>query len=294
MKNRADILIEALPYIKEFHGSTVVIKFGGHAVVKEDLLKDIIRDVVLLKYVGMKPVIVHGGGPEISRVMEEMGVKPKIVDGLRVTDEKTIEVARMVLIGNVGTKIVSMIGQQDAKAMGLSGKDGKLFTAKRKGTKKVTIEGEKREIDLGYVGEIDEINPEMIEIATQNSLIPVISPIGIDENGESLNVNADTVAGEMAKKLKAQKLIMMTNVPGVLKDPNDTDSLLSRLTPKRAERLIKEGIIKNGMLPKVKACLKASKNGVEESHIINAEKQHSLLLEIFTDEGVGTMIKTSK
>ncbi|PTD93792.1 acetylglutamate kinase [archaeon SCG-AAA382B04] len=291
MKNRANILIEALPYIKNFYGSTIVIKLGGHVVVQEELLEHIVRDVVLLKYVGMKPVIVHGGGPEISRVMEEMGIKPKIVDGLRVTDEKTIEVARMVLIGNVGTKIVSMIGQEGVKAIGLSGKDGKLFTAKKKGTKRITVEGEKREIDLGFVGEIEEINPEMIEIVTEKSLIPVISPIGIDSDGNSLNVNADTVAGEMANKLGAQKLIMMTNVPGVLRDTNDEDSLISQISPQKAQELIKEDIIKDGMIPKVKACIDASKDRVEESHIINAKREHSLLLEIFTDEGVGSMIK---
>lgn len=291
MKNRANILLEALPYIKEFHSSTIVIKFGGHAVVQEDVLKKIVKDVVLLKYVGMKPVIVHGGGPEISRVMEEMGIKPKIVDGLRVTDEKTIEVARMVLIGNVGTKIVSMIGQQDTKAIGLSGKDGKLFTAKRKGTKKVTVKGEEREIDLGFVGEIEEINPEMIEIVTEKDLIPVISPIGIDKDGNSLNVNADTVAGEMAQELNAQKLIMMTNVPGVLKDPDDENSLLSEISTSKAEKMIENNAIRGGMIPKVEACLDASENGVKECHIVNAKKDHSLLLEIFTDKGVGTMMK---
>lgn len=290
-KNRADVLIEALPYIKKFHNKTVLIKFGGHVVVKEDVLKRIVRDVVLLKYIGMKPVIVHGGGPEISRVMEEMGMKPKIVDGLRITDEKTIEVARMVLIGKIGTKIVSMIGEEGAKAIGLSGKDAKLFTAQKKGTKKVKVEGEEQEIDLGYVGEIKKINSEMIETFTDKSLIPVISPIGIDEEGNSLNVNADTVAGEMAKSLNARKLVMITNVPGVMKDPDDHDSLISELNSDEAENLLKKGIVKGGMIPKAKACIDAARNGVKETHIINAKKKHSLLLETLTDEGVGTMIK---
>ncbi len=294
MKNRASVLIEALPYIKEFHDSVVLIKFGGHAVVQDEVLKDIVRDVVLLKYIGLKPVIVHGGGPEISRVMEEMGIKPKIVDGLRITDEKTIEIARMVLIGNVGTKIVSMIGQQDAKAIGLSGKDGKLFTAQKKGTKKVKIEGKEQEIDLGYVGEVKDINTEMIEIVTEKSFIPVISPIGVDSNGHSLNVNADTVAGEMAKKLSSRKLIMMTNVRGVLENPSDEESLISVLSSDEANSLVKEGIIKGGMIPKIKACIDAVENSVEECHIINAQRKHSLLLEILTDKGVGTMVKKNK
>ncbi|OKY78173.1 MAG: Acetylglutamate kinase [Candidatus Methanohalarchaeum thermophilum] len=289
--NRENILIEALPYIKRFHGSTIVIKFGGHIVIDEESIKNIIKDIILLKYVGMKPVIVHGGGPEITRVMNEMGIKPKSVDGLRITDEKTIEIARMVLIGNINTKIVSKIEKEGVKSIGLSGKDGKLFTARKKGKKKVEIEGEEKKIDLGYVGEIENVDPELIEIMTERSYIPVISPIAIGQTGISLNVNADSVAGRLAHELNARKLIMATNVDGVLKDPSDKSTLISELSIKESKSIIRDGTVEGGMIPKVKACINAVNKGVKKAHIINGEKNHSILLEIFTDEGIGTMIK---
>ncbi|OUJ19064.1 Acetylglutamate kinase [Methanonatronarchaeum thermophilum] len=287
---RENILVEALPYIRKLHGSKVVVKCGGHAIVNEETMENIIKDIVLLRYIGIEVILVHGGGPEISRVMNELGIKPKIVDGLRITDEKTMEVVRMVLIGNVGTELVSKIGSYGGKGIGLSGKDGRLFTAIKKGKKKVIVEGVEKEIDLGYVGEIDSVDPEMIEVVSSKGYIPVISPIAVDDEGRSLNVNADTVAGEIAINIGAKKLIMMTNVDGVMEDPDDEDSIFSKMTPEYAENLKDEGVVEGGMIPKVDSCMKAVRNDVEKAHILNGERPHSLLLELFTDEGVGTMI----
>jgi len=291
--NSAELLIEALPYIRKFHGSKIVIKCGGHAAINDETIDSIVKDLILLRYVGIQPVLVHGGGPEISRVMEKMGIKPKIVNGLRVTDEKTMEVARMVLIGDVGAKIVSKISSHGGKAIGLSGKDGKLFTACKKESQKVTIEGVEKNIDLGYVGEIEKVDPEMIEIVSERGYIPVISPIAIDDQGNSLNVNADTVAGEVASNIEARKIIMMTNVDGILRDREEDKSLISKLSIEEAQKLLNDGTVKRGMIPKTKASIKAVRSGVKKAHIINAERPHSLILELFTDEGVGTMITES-
>ncbi|WGI17388.1 acetylglutamate kinase [Methanonatronarchaeum sp. AMET-Sl] len=287
---RENILVEALPYIRNLHGSKIVVKCGGHAIVNEESMENIIKDIVLLRYIGVETILVHGGGPEISRVMNELGIKPQIVDGLRVTDERTMEVVRMVLIGNVGTELVSKIGSYGGKGIGLSGKDGRLFTAKKKGKKKVVVEDVEKEIDLGYVGEIESVDPEMIDVVSSKGYIPVISPIAVDEEGRSLNVNADTVAGEIAISIGAKKLMMMTNVDGVMRDPEDKETIFSKMTPEYAEDLKKEGVIEGGMIPKVDSCVRAVEGGVEKTHIINGEKPHSLLLELFTDEGVGTMI----
>lgn len=290
---RAEVLIEALPYIRRFYGSKMVIKVGGHALVDESILERITQDLVLLRFVGINPVVVHGGGPEITRLMEKLGKKPEFVLGLRVTDDETMEIARMVLVGSVNERIVSLIGKHGGKGIGLSGNDGELIVAKKKRKQKVGIGGgEEREVDLGWVGEVEKINPEIIEITAARGYIPVISPIAVavDTAGSSLNVNADSVAGELACAVKAEKLILLTDVPGVLRDPADPTTLIPQARPGEMKKLIATGIIGEGMIPKAEACLRAASGGVS-SHILDGRAPHSLLLELFTDRGIGTMVK---
>jgi len=286
---REEILIEALPYIREFYGSKVVIKLGGHALVDESIMNKITQDVVLLRFVGICPVVVHGGGPEITRYMERLGKKPEFIGGLRITDYETMEIARMVLVGNVNERIVSLIGKHGGKGIGLSGNDGTLIIARKKRKQTVGIEGEEREVDLGWVGEIETINAEIINITSDKGYIPVISPIAVDNAGNSLNVNADSVAGEIAYALKAEKLILLTDVPGVLRNPADPTSLISQATPAEIKELIAKKIIGGGMIPKVEAGLRAASAGVTV-HIIDGREPHAILLELFTDKGIGTMI----
>ena len=286
---REEILIEALPYIREFYRSKVVIKIGGHALVDESIMDKITQDVVLLRFVGICPVVVHGGGPEITRLMERLGKKPEFIGGLRITDYETMEIARMVLVGSVNERIVSLIGKHGGKGLGLSGNDGTLIVARKKRKQTVGIEGEKREIDLGWVGEIEAINAEIINITTEKGYIPVISPIAVDNAGNSLNVNADSVAGEIAYAIKAKKLIVLTDVPGVLRNPAGPATLISRATPAEIKELIAKNVIGEGMIPKVEASLKAASGGVT-AHIIDGREPHSILLELFTDSGIGTMI----
>ena len=286
---REEILIEALPYIREFYGSKVVIKVGGHALVDESIMDKITQDVVLLRYVGICPVVVHGGGPEITRLMERLGKKPQFIGGLRITDDETMEIARMVLVGSVNERIVSLIGKHGGKGLGLSGNDGTLIVAKKKQKRTVGIEGEEKEVDLGWVGEIEAINAEIINITTDKGYIPVISPIAVDNAGNSLNVNADSVAGEIAYAIKAKKLILLTDVPGVLRNPADPTTLISQATPAEIKELIAKNVIGEGMIPKVEASLKAASGGVT-AHIIDGREPHSILLELFTDRGIGTMI----
>ncbi|MBE0515857.1 MAG: acetylglutamate kinase [Methanophagales archaeon] len=286
---REEILIEALPYIREFYGSKVVIKVGGHALVDESIMDKITQDVVLLRYVGICPVVVHGGGPEITRLMERLGKKPEFIGGLRITDDETMEIARMVLVGSVNERIVSLIGKHGGKGVGLSGNDGTLIVARKKRKQTVGIEGEEREVDLGWVGEIEAINAEIINITAERGYIPVISPIAVDNAGNSLNVNADSVAGEIAYAIKAKKLILLTDVPGVLRNPADPTTLISQATPAEIKEFIAKNVIGEGMIPKVEASLKAASGGVI-AHIINGREPHSILLELFTDSGIGTMI----
>jgi acetylglutamate kinase len=286
---REEVLIEALPYIREFYGSKVVIKIGGHALVDESIMDKITQDLVLLRFVGICPVVVHGGGPEITRLMERLGKKSTFVGGLRITDDETMEIARMVLVGSVNERIVSLIGKHGGKGLGLSGNDGTLIVARKKRKQKVGIKGEEREVDLGWVGEIERINAEIINITSEKGYIPVISPIAIDTAGNSLNVNADSVAGEIAYALKAKKLILLTDVQGVLQDPADPSSLISRATPSEIRELIEKRAIAGGMIPKVEAGLRAASAGVTV-HIIDGRESHSILLELFTDKGIGTMI----
>ena len=281
-----DVLIEALAYIKKFHDEKILIKYGGHAMVDDEAKSSTARDTVLLKYVGMKPLIVHGGGPEISRSMDKLGKESKFIKGLRVTDEETMEIIEMVLVGKISTEIVSELIRHDGDAISLSGKDSSLIFAHRKGASKVDEEV----IDLGLVGEVDHINTDLLEMFLDNDYIPVISPVGIDVEGNSLNLNADTAAGEVASAVGAEKMIILTDVPGVLRDPSDPDSLIQKIKISEVPGLIEEGIISGGMIPKIETCVKAIENGVKSCHIIDGRKKHSLLLEIFTTDGIGTMI----
>ena len=288
---RVNILVEALPYIKQFYNKKVMIKYGGHAMVDDEAMASTAGDTVLLKYVGMQPIVVHGGGPEITRSMKKLGKEPKFIKGLRVTDEETMSIVKMVLVGNINTDIVSQICLHDGKGAGLSGKDNKLIEACKKIHKiKDEETGEIEEIDLGLVGEIKKINPEILEMYTENDFIPVISPIGIAEDGTTLNLNADTVAGAIAGEMDAEKLIILTDVPGVLRDPNDPSTLIQRIHIDEIPALIEEGIISGGMIPKIETCVEALNNGVKSAHILDGRIKHTLLLEIFTKEGIGTMI----
>jgi len=276
---KADVLVEALKYIREFYGKTIVIKYGGNAMTDESLKEKVILDIVLMKYVGMNPVVVHGGGPEISEVMEKMGKKAQFVKGLRVTDDETMEIVEMVL-GRLNKGIVALMNQHGAKAVGLSGKDGGLITVE-----KSMPDG----VDIGFVGNVDRIDPGIINVLDEKGFIPVICSIGT-RNGETYNINADLVAGEIAAALKAEKLMMLTDVRGIMRNQNDVKSLISTLRISEIDSLIEKSIISGGMLPKVEACVIALRGGVKKTHIIDGRISHSLLLEIFTDSGIGTQI----
>ncbi|MBE6508204.1 MAG: acetylglutamate kinase [Methanobrevibacter sp.] len=281
-----EVLIEALPYIKKFHGKKILIKYGGHAMIDDGAMSSTARDTVLLRYVGMKPLIVHGGGPEISRSMDKLGKEPKFIKGLRVTDEETMEIIEMVLVGKISTEIVSELIKNDGDAISLSGKDSSLIFAHKKGASKIDEEL----VDLGLVGEVDCVNTELLDMFLDNNYIPVISPVGIAEDGTSLNLNADTAAGEVASAVNAEKLIILTDVPGVLRDPSDPTSLIQEIHVDEVPGLIEDGILSGGMIPKIETCVNAIENGVKSAHIIDGRKKHSLLLEIFTTDGIGTMI----
>ncbi|WP_296879783.1 acetylglutamate kinase [uncultured Methanobrevibacter sp.] len=281
-----DVLIEALPYIKKFHDKKILIKYGGHAMVDEKAKSFTARDTVLLKYVGMKPIIVHGGGPEISRSMDKLGKESKFIKGLRVTDQETMEIIEMVLAGKISSEIVSELITHDGDAISLSGIDSSLIYAHKKPASQVDEEI----VDLGLVGEIDKINVELLNLLIDHDVIPVISPIGIAEDGTRLNLNADTAAGEVAGYIGAEKLIILTDVPGVLKDPSDLDSLIQKIKISEVPDLIEQGIITGGMIPKIETCVNAIESGVKSCHIIDGRKKHALLLEIFTTDGIGTMI----
>ena len=281
-----DVLIEALPYIKKFHDKKILIKYGGHAMVDEKAKSFTARDTVLLKYVGMKPIIVHGGGPEISRSMDKLGKESKFIKGLRVTDQETMEIIEMVLAGKISSEIVSELITHDGDAISLSGIDSSLIYAHKKPVSKIDEEI----VDLGFVGEVDKINADLIDLLLNHDFIPVISPIGIAEDGTRLNLNADTAAGEVASSVGAEKLIILTDVPGVLRDPSDPDSLIQKIKISEVPDLIEKGIITGGMIPKIETCVNAIEKGVKSCHIIDGRKKHSLLLEIFTTNGIGTMI----
>jgi acetylglutamate kinase len=288
MMKREDVLIEALPYIQQFHGKTIVIKLGGHAMVDPVVLENAIRDAVLLHYVGIRVVLVHGGGPEISEKMKAMGKESVFVCGLRVTDQETLEIAQMVLVGKINKGIVSLIAKCGARGVGLSGSDGNLIIAKKMDLQRVDVGGIQKEVDLGHVGEIEWIDPAILNTLLEKNYIPVISPIAIDLSGSSLNINADTAAGDIAVALKAFKLINMTDVDGVM-DTGRT-KVFRKLTVDEANELQRSGAIGEGMIPKVNSVIKAVENGVCFAHIINGNIEHNLILELFTRDGVGTMI----
>ena len=283
---KAKILAEALPYIQRFHGKTVVVKYGGNAMTDETLRHSFARDVVLLKLVGINPVIVHGGGPQIDDQLRKVGKKGKFIQGMRVTDAETMDVVEMVLGGQVNTDIVNLINRSGGRAVGLSGTDGPLIRARKMMMRDKDNPGEL--IDIGQVGEVESIDPEVIEVLTAQNFVPVIAPVGVGKDGESYNINADLVAGKLAEILKAEKLVVLTNTPGVL-DKNG--NLLTGLTAKKIDALFADGTISGGMLPKIGSALEAVKNGVNSCHIIDGRVEHALLLEILTSEGVGTLIK---
>jgi len=283
--NKAKILMEALPYIRAFNNKTFVIKFGGNAMVDPALSHSFALDIILLNYVGIRPVIVHGGGPQIGEFLDRLGMKTKFVDGLRVTDKNTIDIVEMVLVGKINKEIVGHINQNGGKAVGLSGKDGNLLMAEKMWLKDKNDPLKK--VDIGMVGEVKSVNPNVINTLDTDQFIPVIAPLAAGEDGETYNINADTAAGEIASSLKAEKLILLTDVAGV-KDKNE--NLLSTLTEQETEKAIETGVISGGMIPKVNCCCKALDNGVGKAHIIDGRVEHAVLLEIFTDVGIGTQI----
>jgi acetylglutamate kinase len=285
---RADILLEALPYIRRFYNKTIVIKYGGHAMIDEDLKDKFARDVVMMKYIGMHPVVVHGGGPQIGSLLKKLGKESRFVQGMRVTDEETMNIVEMVLVGMVNKEIVGLINRHGGKAVGLSGKDGNLIEAE-----KYYLNDEKAKntpseiIDIGLVGKVKAVNAELIASLGQNNFIPVIAPTGMGEKGETYNINADIVAGEVAAALKAEKLLLLTDVPGVL---DSGKNLINTMTKQDAQNLIDQGTVEGGMFPKVKCCLKALRGGVKKAHIVDGRLKHAILLEVFTDKGIGTEI----
>lgn len=285
----ASVLSEALPYLQKLNNNTIVIKYGGNAMVDEDLKNSFARDIVLLKQVGVNPVIVHGGGPQIGALLKKIGKESKFIDGMRVTDSETMDIVEMVLGGLVNKSIVSLINHNGGRAIGLTGKDGGLIRAKKMEIERKTPELEATEIiDLGHVGEVTSIDPSVVNMLDQGNFIPVIAPIGVGEDATSYNINADLVAGKMASVLGASKLILLTDTPGVL---DKDQKVLTGLGTKEVNQLIDDGIIQGGMLPKVKCALDAVNSGVKTAHIIDGRVEHSVLLELLTDEGVGTLIK---
>ena len=286
--DKAKVLIEALPYIRRFYDKTIVIKYGGSTMEEEGLKRSFALDIVLLKYIGLNPVIVHGGGPQIGEMLVKIGKKSQFIEGMRVTDGETMDVVEMVLVGKVNKEIVALINQQGGKAVGLSGKDGKLIMAQRLTLTKSRGKNEMPEIiDIGMVGEVKAINPGVIDALEKENFIPVIAPVGVGEEGETYNINADLVAGKIASALKAEKLILLTDVEGVM---DEKKRLIPALDVKQAKRLMVQKVISSGMIPKVNCCLDALEGGVAKTHIIDGRMEHAILLEIFTDVGIGTQI----
>ncbi len=282
---KARILAEALPYIQRFHGRSIVVKFGGNAMTDDALKQDFARDVVLLKLVGMNPVVVHGGGPQIERLLARLGKKGEFVQGMRVTDRETMDVVEMVLGGHVNKEVVELINQAGGKAVGLTGQDGAFIRAR-----KLLVESkESGKVDIGQVGEVESIDAEVIGALERGGFIPVVAPIATGADGTTYNINADLVAGKLAEVLRAEKLVVMTNTPGVL---DNEGKLLTGLTPRAIDDLVKKGVIAGGMLPKIDSALDAARNGVRSVHIIDGRVPHALLLEVLTDEGVGTLIRS--
>lgn len=285
---RAEILLEALPYIRRFYNKTIVIKYGGHAMVDEELKNQFARDVVMMKYIGIHPVVVHGGGPQIGSFLKKLGKDSKFVQGMRVTDEETMDIVEMVLVGKVNKEIVGLINQHGGKAVGLSGKDGNLIRAEKYYLSEERAKDTPPEIiDIGLVGKVKNIHTELIVSLANDGFIPVIAPTGLGDNGETYNINADIVAGEVAAALKAEKLVLLTDVEGVI---DAKGQLINTMSDREVVNMIQAGVIKGGMYPKVKCCLKALSGGVRKAHIVDGRLKHAILLEIFTDMGIGTEI----
>lgn len=284
---RSQALVEALPYIRKFHGATVVIKYGGHAMVDPILKKMIIQDIALMNTVGMNPVIVHGGGPEITAHLKKLGVQSTFIDGQRVTDQETLDVAEMVLAGKINSEIVMDLTRAGVRAVGMSGKDMGLITARKLYHQPTP---QHSPADIGFVGEVDSVNPDVIRIFKQHGIVPVISPIAVDAQGQTFNINADTAAAAIAGALRADKFILLTDVKGVLRDRKDDSTLISSMRQDDVEGHIRDGVIEGGMIPKVRACLAALQAGAHKTHILDGRQSHSLLLELFTDRGIGTQI----
>ena len=289
-EEQAEILVDALPFIREFFGKIIVVKYGGNAMINDDLKEKVMKDVALMKYVGIKPVIVHGGGPEITGFLKKVGKESSFVSGLRVTDEETVEIAEMVLDGKINSEIVNRLNRSGVRAVGLSGKDAGLISAKKK-LATVYDGDEKKRVDIGYVGEIVRVDTTLLQDLIERDYIPVVAPIGVGEDGESYNINADDVASALAGALKAEKLLLLTDIEGVYKDYNDKSTFLSSIKAEEAKAYIKEGIISGGMIPKITACLNALANGAKKTHIIDGRLDHSIILEIFTSKGVGTQVE---
>jgi acetylglutamate kinase len=281
-ENRASVLIEALPYLRQFYGKTIVVKYGGNAMIDDRLKEQVMQDIALLHYVGIRPILVHGGGPEISSLMKQMGHEPTFVGGLRVTDAVTMEIVEMALAGKTNKGLVALLNRQGGMAVGLSGKDANLIVAKK-------MESPKG--DLGFVGEIEQVNAELLHLLADQGYIPVISSVAIGEDGESYNVNADHAAGAIAAEVKAAKLIVLTDVEGIYANYPDRDSLISEMDIARAKEMLASGAADKGMIPKVEACIMALEGGVERAHMIDGRLPHAILIEVFTDTGIGTMIR---
>ena len=288
-QDKAEILVDALPYIQEFYGTTVVIKYGGNAMINDALKENVMRDVALMKFVGIRPILVHGGGPEITGFLKKVGKESTFVSGLRVTDEETVEIAEMVLDGKLNSEIVGLLNLRGVRAVGLSGKDAGLIKAQKK-LATVYENDTAHQVDIGYVGEVTEINTGLITDLLDQGYVPVIAPIGMGEHGESYNINADYVAAEIAGALHAEKMLLLTDVEGVYKDFADKGSLISQLCMAEAREYICSGVIEGGMIPKVEACLRALEAGAHKAHIIDGRLTHSIILEIFTSRGIGTMV----
>ena len=286
--NIANVLTEALPYIQRFIGKTIIVKFGGNAMVDDDLKIQFARDVVLMKLVGMNPIVVHGGGPQIGKLLKQLNIESRFVDGMRVTDGQTMDVVEMVLGGSVNKEIVSLLNRNGGKAVGITGKDGELIRARKMNVSQKTPEMIEPEIiDIGHVGEVESIDISVLEMLTSSNFIPVIAPIGVGEDGSSYNINADLVAGKIAEVMRAEKLMLLTNVAGLM---NKNEEVLTGISTKEVDELIADGTIYGGMLPKIRCAQEAVNGGVTSAHIIDGRVPHAVLLEIFTDEGVGTLI----
>ena len=287
--NQVQTLVEALPYLSKFKNKTIVVKYGGNAMLNDELKTKVLQDVVFLQCAGMRPVLVHGGGPEITRMLMQAGKKSEFVSGLRVTDAESVGIAEMALVGKINTDLVAHLNTLGGKAVGLNGKDSNLIQAK-KHLADVYENGEVNLVDIGYVGNVEKINTELIDVLLDGGFIPVIAPTGVGAQGETYNINADSVAGEIAGALKAEKLLVLTDVRGIYADYRDENSFLSTLTFEKAQELIIRGKIYGGMIPKVRACITALSGGAKKTHIIDGRTEHSILMEIFSDKGVGTEV----